>query len=101
VVGIGERVRAKREGLKLTQEALARELGVTHHHISRVEGSQVTPSLGLVVKLSRRLGVTTDYLLAGDDPPSVDVVGAIRGEAGLSASAKKHLIGLIEELRRA
>jgi transcriptional regulator with XRE-family HTH domain len=99
-VGIGERLRATREALELTQEALARELGVTHQHISRIEGNQVAPSLELVVKLSRRLGITTDYLLDGDDRSAVDVVGAIRGEKALSASAKKHLIGLIGELRR-
>jgi transcriptional regulator with XRE-family HTH domain len=99
-VAIGERVRAKREELALTQDALARELGVTHQHVSRIEAGQVAPSLELVVRLSRRLGVTADYLLAGDDRPAVDVVGAIRGAEGLSAQAKKHLIGLIGELKR-
>lgn len=96
---IGERVRAKRESLQLTQEVLAREVGVTHQHISRIEGDRVAPSLGLVVELSRRLGVTTDYLLTGDDRVPLDVVGAIRSDAGLSAQVKKHLIGLIGELK--
>src|SRR5256885_17146151 len=100
MVGIGERVRAKREGLKLTQEALAREVGVTHQHISRIEGDHAAPSTDLVVKLSQRLGVTADYLLSGNDRPAVDVVGAIRGTQGLSAQSKKHLIGLIGELER-
>jgi len=98
--GIGKRVRAQREGLKLTQEALARELGITHQHISRIEGGHVAPSLELIVKLSKRLGVTTDYLLAGDDRPGVDLVGAIRGDRRLSAQAKRHLIGLVDELQR-
>jgi transcriptional regulator with XRE-family HTH domain len=99
-VGIGKRVRSEREALALTQEALARELGVTHQHVSRIEAGQVAPSLELVVKLSSRLGVTTDYLLCGNDCPFTDLVGAIRSDRGLSAQAKKHLIGLIAELKR-
>jgi transcriptional regulator with XRE-family HTH domain len=99
-LSIGGRVRSRREALRLTQQELASELGVTHQHVSRIEVGQATPSLDLVVRLSRRLGVTTDFLLAGDDRPAVDVVGAIRAEPGLSAAAKKHLLGLIDELRR-
>jgi transcriptional regulator with XRE-family HTH domain len=99
-VRIGKRVRATRQGLQLTQEALASELGVTHQHISRIESDQAAPSLELVVKLSRRLGVTTDFLLTGDDRPAIDIVGAIRSSNELTASAKKHLIGLVSELKR-
>jgi transcriptional regulator with XRE-family HTH domain len=84
----------------MTQQALAAELGVTHQHISRIEAGHVAPSLQLLVNLSRRLGVTTDYLLSGDDRSAFDVASAIRGEPGLTASAKKHLLGLIAELRR-
>jgi transcriptional regulator with XRE-family HTH domain len=85
--------------LELTQEELARSVGVTHQHVSRIEGGLAAPSLDLVVRLSQALGVTTDFLLTGDDRPAVDVVGAIRGEPALSASAKRHLLGLIQELR--
>jgi transcriptional regulator with XRE-family HTH domain len=99
-VEIGSRIRARREALELTQEELARELGVTHQHVSRIEGSLNAPSLELVVKLSRVLGVTADFLLAGADPPPRDVKGAIRGLPGVTAAAKRHLIGLIDELSR-
>ena len=96
---VGGRIRARREKHKLTQSALAAELGVTHQHVSRIETGQVAPSLELLVKFSRRLGVSTDYLLTGDDRLVVDLVGAIRSDAGLTAAAKKHLVGLIDELR--
>jgi transcriptional regulator with XRE-family HTH domain len=55
---VGGRARARREALKLTQDELAHELGVTHQHVSRIESDQAAPSLDLLVKLSHRLGVT-------------------------------------------
>jgi transcriptional regulator with XRE-family HTH domain len=97
---VGRRIRTQRQALKLTQEELARELGITHQHVSRIEGEHAAPSLELVVKLSRRLGVTADYLLTGEQEPAFDAAGAVRSEPCLSAAAKRHLIGLIEELRR-
>lgn len=98
---IGSHVRAKRKALGLTQDELARELGVTHQHVSRIEGGQVVPSLDVLVGLSRRLGVTTDYLLTGHDMTPLDAAGAIRAEPQLSPTAKRHLIGVLNELRGA
>jgi transcriptional regulator with XRE-family HTH domain len=101
IVRLGGRARARRESLELTQEELARELGVTHQHISRIESDQAAPSLDLLVLLSRRLGVSADHLLTGQKTTPADIAGAIRAEPHLSAAAKRHLIGLADELRRA
>jgi transcriptional regulator with XRE-family HTH domain len=97
-VQIARCVRAQRTALKLTQEELAVELGVTHQHVSRIEGGHAVPSLELLVRLSRRLGVSTDYLLTGQETAPPGVTGAIRGDKRLSAAAKRHLIGIISEL---
>jgi transcriptional regulator with XRE-family HTH domain len=85
--------------LKLTQEELAGELGVTHQHISRIEGGHAVPSLELLVGLSRRLGVSTEYLLTGQETARLGIAGAIRGDKQLSPTAKRHLIGIIAELQ--
>jgi transcriptional regulator with XRE-family HTH domain len=96
---IGSHVRKKREALGLNQAELANELGVTHQHVSRIELEQVAPSLQMLLKLSRRLGVSTDYLLTGREPAPFDASGAIRAEPDISATAKGHLVGIVEELR--
>jgi transcriptional regulator with XRE-family HTH domain len=96
---IGSHVRTKRKALGLTQEKLARELGVTHQHVSRIESGQAVPSLDVLVNLSRKLGVTTDYLLTGQDMTPLDAVGSIRAEPDLNPTAKRHLIGVLNELR--
>ena len=80
---------------------LRARLDVTHQHVSRIERGQAVPSLDLVVKLSHRLGVTTDFPLTGHERAPVGVTGAIRAEPRPSAAAKRHLIGVINELRGA
>ncbi len=97
---IGKRVRERREKLGLTQQELAQELSVTHQHISRVETDQVAPSLDLLVRLSAKLGTSNDWLLTGTDRPNLEPGEAIRADKELSPAAKRHMIGLIEELRR-
>lgn len=97
-IQMGSRVRERRTDLKLTQDELARELGVTHQHVSRIEGGHAVPSLELLVKLSGKLGMSTDYLLTGRETAPLDIAGAIRGERRLSPAAKRHLIGIVSEL---
>lgn len=96
---LGQRVRRAREALDLKQQDLADEVGVTAQHISRIELRQVAPSVQTLLKLSQTLGVTADYLLTGRETMPFDATGAIRAESGISAIAKRHLIGVLNELR--
>jgi transcriptional regulator with XRE-family HTH domain len=100
-VQVARRVRAQRKALELTQEELAVELGVTHQHVSRIEGGHAVPSLELLVRLSRKLGVSTDYLLTGHETAPLGITGAVRGDKRLSPAAKRHLIGIVSELQGA
>jgi transcriptional regulator with XRE-family HTH domain len=95
---VAKRVRAQRAALGLTQGELAGELGVTHQHISRIESGHAAPSLALLVKLSRRLGLSTDHLLTGKDPAPTETAGAIRANKRLTSAAKRHLIAIVTEL---
>ncbi len=96
---IGSHVRARRKALGLSQSELAKELGVTHQHVSRIELGDVTPSLQMLLKLSRTLGVSTDFLLTGVERAPLDATGAIRSEPHIASTAKRHLVGLLQELR--
>jgi transcriptional regulator with XRE-family HTH domain len=96
---IGSHVRARRKALGLSQLDLARELSVTHQHVSRIELGDATPSLEMLLKVSLKLGVSTDYLLTGQQMAPLDAAGAIRAEPDISATAKRHLVGILEELR--
>jgi transcriptional regulator with XRE-family HTH domain len=92
-------VRRAREILGLKQQDLADEVGCTAQHISRIELDQAAPSVQTLLRISRALGVTTDYLLTGRETVPLDASGAIRAVPGISAAAKRHLIGVLGELR--
>jgi transcriptional regulator with XRE-family HTH domain len=97
---IGHRVRGARKALGLKQQELADEVEVTPQHISRIELGQAAPSVQTLLKLGQRLGVTADYLLTGRETMLLDASGAIRAAPDISATAKRHLIGMLDELRR-
>ncbi|MFN0153444.1 MAG: helix-turn-helix domain-containing protein [Gaiella sp.] len=99
--GLAARIRARREELSLTQKDLANEVRVTAQHISRVENQQASPSLELIVRISRQLGVTTDYLLTGETVPKLDITAAVRSLPDVSARAKRALLALADELATA
>jgi transcriptional regulator with XRE-family HTH domain len=68
--GIGSRVRAARERLGWTREALAFHSGLSWSAIAQVESGRrtnVRPST--LMALSRPLGVTIDYLVGGGQSP--------------------------------
>lgn len=99
-MGLGERVKAKREALKLTQEKLAKAVGITPQYISAIEQEKREPSLQSLVKLSEELGTTIDYLISGEERPIIDIVPAIKADITLSLEAKRALITLVGELRQ-
>jgi transcriptional regulator with XRE-family HTH domain len=96
-MSLGERVRERRNNLRITQREVATALGVTPQYISLIEQDDTTPSLSLLIKLAEELGVTTDYLLTGKEFLITDPIPAIKAAAGLSLKAKRLLLELIEE----
>jgi len=62
----GRRLREARERAGLSQAALAAECGCSGAYISRLEVGDRTPSLQLLRRLGRRLGVSADYLATGE-----------------------------------
>lgn len=56
------RVKEFRKQLKLTQEELAQELGVTRQTINAIENNKYNPTLELALKMSRFLDVPIEVL---------------------------------------
>ncbi len=96
--GLGERALERRQALHITQQDLARALGVTPQHISLIEQNKVTPSLALLAGLATELGVSVDYLVSGKEGIITDTVPAIKADKRLKIKAKKALIAMVEEL---
>lgn len=65
---LANRLRVARAEAKLSQEALARRVGVTRQTINAIENGQVGPSALLAFQIARRLGWRVDelFFLEGD-----------------------------------
>ena len=67
---LGERVRARRHALGLSQEALADRCGVHWTFVGQVERGQRNLNLHNLLKLAAGLGVDPGKLVKGLEPPS-------------------------------
>ena len=99
-MSFGQRLKQRRESLKITQRQLAESLEVTPQHISAIEQDKRIPSLSFLTKLAEELGVTIDYLVAGKEGVITDAIPAIKADKKLSLDSKKALIALIKTLRQ-
>ncbi len=99
-MGLGQRVRGRRQAMKLTQRQLARALGVTPQHISAVEQDLRSPSLPSLARLAQELGVTVDYLVTGKESSITDIVPVIKADRTMNLDTKHALITLVRELRK-
>lgn len=98
-MSLGERIKERRQTLKITQQDLAQALGMTPQHISAIEQNKWSPSLAVLPKLAEELGVSTDYLLSGKEGIITDVIPAIKADKTLPLKVKRALIALVKELR--
>ncbi len=93
MVEFGERLRKLRKERNLTQRGLASLIGVKNSVISFYEVGDRTPSLEVLIKLSKALHISTDVLLGLDKKETVDV-------SGLSENDRQYVQDLIDRLRK-
>lgn len=70
---MGQRVRARRKALGLSQEQLAVKAGISYPTLGRIERSGFASGskLPTISALAEALGVTVDYLINGDSTDEV------------------------------
>ena len=67
----GQKLQQLRRARGMSQEELAGQLSVTRQTISKWELDQSTPDLPYLAAISELFGVSTDYLIKGQDAPRV------------------------------
>lgn len=67
---IGDRIRARRKELHLTQKELAAKVGVSNVAISQWEKDETAPKGDNLLKLTQALGCNPIYILHGEDSES-------------------------------
>ena len=64
---IGQRIREMRKQQGLTQEQLATEIYISESYMTLIEQGKRSMSINILAKIANRLGVTTDYLINGNE----------------------------------
>lgn len=88
---IGDRIRGRREQLRLTQSDLARLLNKDQKQVWRYENGDSQPSASALLELAVALETTTDYIVGLTDSP----LRALRDENDLTDLERR----LIADLR--
>jgi len=69
VAQLGQRIRAARLGQDIGVRELARRVDCSASMISQIEKGLTNPSVSTLYSISRALGISTDSLITGADPP--------------------------------
>ena len=88
-VPIGPRVRALREGMRLSLRDLAERSGVSAPMLSQVERGETSPTLSVAARIAGGLDLSLSQLLRLDEGGTVTVVRADERAAG-GARARGH-----------
>ena len=63
LIELGNRIRDRRQELRLSQEKVAEKAGISANTVSRIEGGQSAMSIEIFIKMVQILGVDADELL--------------------------------------
>lgn len=67
---IGERIRAKRKELRITQTQIYNKTGISSGNLSGIEAGKSLPSASALIGLSQVLDCSIDWILTGSSPKS-------------------------------
>ena len=78
---VGDRIRARRLELGLSQRQLACE-GVSYAYISRIESNGRRPSVRALRKIAPALGVSVHWLETGENDPAAELARIVLAHQG-------------------
>ncbi len=106
-ISLGKRIREERIKFHLTQEKLAEDINLSPAYVGQIERGERSVTLDKLVKISNRLGVTVDYLLAYSVPLHDDTSyqvfaqlmdGRSEKEKALAINIIKLMFGYLDEV---
>jgi transcriptional regulator with XRE-family HTH domain len=93
----GDRLAEIRRKKKISQDELAKKIGVHAPVIGRYERGEVKPSIEVAVKIAEALNVSLDYLVGSTDLIlDKGIVSRIQNIQKLSDEDKGHLFALLD-----
>ncbi len=112
---VGRRTRQRRLDLGLSQDQLAKALGITFQQIQKYENGANRVSAGRLYNMARHLDVTPDYFFEGVELPAasqptqemavrydMQVIALVRGFVQISdADTRSNVISLVNSIAKA
>ena len=90
---MSERIKERRKRLNFTQEQFAEIIGISASSYTRIENAFQKPALDTLIKISRNLQISLDYLVFGaDSEKPMDTTSNDLMEAVLHYSDKEKLL---------
>lgn len=88
---VGERLKASRKSLKLTQKKISAELGVPQSNVSLYETGETAASTNFLLTYAKKFGVSVDYLLGiSENERTLDIRDLLKeGKVSLIADEDK------------
>ena len=97
----GERLLSTRKKKKISQDELAKQIGVHAPVIGRYERDEVKPSIETAFKIAKALEVSLDYLVGNTDLElDTEILKRVEDVSKLSNDNKKHIYILLDALIR-
>lgn len=100
---MGNRIQYARRAVGYTQEQLAEAIDVSAQYISNLECGKVGMSITTFSELCKILGVSSDYILFGEDIPSHEIEYALQTQKQmkrLSGKERKLIETIVTVLTR-
>lgn len=88
-----ERIKILREQAGMSQEKLAKRLGITRSSVNAWEMGISTPSTQYIAELAGLFQVSADYLLGLSETATVSIAGLTEADVGLVCHLISHLRG--------
>ena len=82
----GKLMKARREGLGLTQRVLAEKLGVEASHVAFIESGRRKPSLKLIARMADILGLDRQNVLVLAHPEAKELISAPQSDSHKKAT---------------
>lgn len=100
MISIGERITQLRKAKNWSQEELARKIDASRIMIGKYERNDNSPSIEVIVKLSKAFDVSVDFLLGEGSNASYDkeMVKRLDDIEQLDQDTKQHLFFLIDNV---
>ena len=90
---LAERIKTLREQAGMSQEKLAKRLGITRSSVNAWEMGISTPSTQYIAELAGLFRVSADYLLGLNETATVSITGLTEADVGLVCHLISHLRG--------